>query len=133
MGNEMTPELIEKARQAKSVEELITLAKENGITLSEDEARDYFNQLHKSGELSDDELDNVSGGGCYYGDGRLVVTARYYCKRYKCRECGIEFSPGAFDSHWCNRGSADSTCSTCLYKTNKGIRMLCNHPDNYKK
>ena len=40
------------------------LAKENGIELTEEEAQAYFAQLNKSGELSDDELDAVAGGGC---------------------------------------------------------------------
>ncbi|MDE5883549.1 MAG: hypothetical protein K2H29_00475 [Oscillospiraceae bacterium] len=137
MENNFTPELIAKARQEKSPEALLALAEANNITLTQDEARDYFAQLHEqcnqSGELSDDELDNVSGGGCYYGDGRLVVTLAYYCKRYRCNLCNQEFSPGVLDSHWCIRGSVSSNCSTCVYKSNKGMRMLCNHPDNYKK
>ncbi|MDE5753178.1 MAG: Nif11-like leader peptide family RiPP precursor [Oscillospiraceae bacterium] len=62
--NKLTPELIKKARQAKSPEELLALAKENGITLSEDEAKEYFERLNGSGEISDEELDNVAGGGC---------------------------------------------------------------------
>ncbi|MDE5754254.1 MAG: Nif11-like leader peptide family RiPP precursor [Oscillospiraceae bacterium] len=137
MENKFTPELIAKARQAKSPEELLALAKENGIEIAENEARDYFAQMNKSGELSDDELDNVSGGGCYYGDGRLVVTAGYYCKRYKCKKCGIEFSPGFLDMHLCQYRNEEAfyntVCNTCKYKTGKGMRMLCNHPDNYKK
>lgn len=28
-------------------------------------------------------------------------------------------------------GSAE--CSRCKYKTNKGVCMLCNHSDNYKR
>lgn len=133
--NILTPELIEKARQTKSVEELFALAKENGITISEEEAKDYFEQLHKTGELSDDELDNVSGGGCYYKDGRLVVTVSYFCKRYVCRVCNEPrttqvtsvWNPG-YEIHIC-----DTTCSGCKYLTRKGLRMLCNHPDNYKR
>ena len=58
-------EMIAKAKEAKSVEELITLAKENGVELTEEDAKAYFEQLNvKKGELSDDELDVVSGGGC---------------------------------------------------------------------
>ena len=59
------PEMIEKARTAKSAEKLLALAKDNGVEMTEDEAKTYFAQLNpKSGELDDDELDNVSGGGC---------------------------------------------------------------------
>ena len=58
-------EMIEKAKAAKSAEELITLAKDNGVEMTADEAATYFAQLNpKSGELSDDDLDNVAGGAC---------------------------------------------------------------------
>ena len=60
-----TPEQITKAKAAKSAEELIALAKENGMELSEEEAAKYFAELNKEGELADEELDNVSGGACY--------------------------------------------------------------------
>ncbi len=59
-----TSELIEKARQAKSAEELLALAKEHGIEMSEEAAKAHFEKLNRSGEMSDEELDNVSGGGC---------------------------------------------------------------------
>ena len=70
MQNDFTPELIEKAKQAKSSKELITLAKENGIDISDDEAEEYFERLNNSGELSDEEPhinmiiagDNDTGG-----------------------------------------------------------------------
>lgn len=62
--NKFTAEMIEKAKAAKSAAELLTLAKENGIDLSEAEAVDAFAKFNKSGEISDDELDNISGGGC---------------------------------------------------------------------
>ena len=56
--------LYEKAKAAKSAEELLSLAKENGMELTSEEAKGYFAQLSKSGELSDEELSNVAGGGC---------------------------------------------------------------------
>jgi predicted ribosomally synthesized peptide with nif11-like leader len=63
----LTPEMIEKAKAAKSAEELLELAKANGVEMTADEAATYFAQLNpKSGELDDDDLDNVAGGagGC---------------------------------------------------------------------
>jgi hypothetical protein len=61
----LTPEMIEKAKVAKSAEELLALAKENNVEMTADEAATYFAQLNpKSGELSDDDLDNVAGGAC---------------------------------------------------------------------
>jgi hypothetical protein len=61
--NNLTPELIAKAKAAKSAEELLVLAKENNIELSEEEAKTCFEQLHANVEVSDDELEAVSGGG----------------------------------------------------------------------
>ena len=50
-------EMIAKAKEARSVEELITLAKANNVELTEEEAKAYFAQLNpKSGALDDDEL-----------------------------------------------------------------------------
>ena len=60
-----TNEQITKAKAAKSAEELIVLAKENGMEMTDDEAKKYFAELNKEGELSDEELNNVSGGACY--------------------------------------------------------------------
>ena len=58
----ITPELIAKAKTAKSAEELLALAKENNVELTEEEAKTYFEQLNANGALSDDELDAVAGG-----------------------------------------------------------------------
>ena len=69
---EMNKELLAKAKEAKNPDELMSLAKENGIELTEESAAAYFDRLNpKTGELSDGELDNVSGGcGGDYVDGR---------------------------------------------------------------
>jgi endogenous inhibitor of DNA gyrase (YacG/DUF329 family) len=61
----LKPEMIEKAKEAKSAEELLELAKENNVEMTADEAKTYFAQLGpKSGELDDDDLDAVAGGAC---------------------------------------------------------------------
>ncbi len=71
----LTPEIPEKAKAVKSAEELLAFAKENGMEMTEEQANAYFSQLHPtSGEIADEELENVAGGGCRSGDGRLVVT-----------------------------------------------------------
>ena len=56
-------EMIKKAKTAKSADELLKIAKANGVEMTEDEAATYLAQLNStSDELSDDELVNVSGG-----------------------------------------------------------------------
>ncbi len=67
--------LLKKVKNAKSVDELIAFASKEGITLSQKDADKYFNSLIRKGEMSDDELDCVSGGGCG--------------EKTKCPACGI--------------------------------------------
>ena len=61
--NNITTELIAKAKAAKSAEELLELAKENGVELTAEEAKTCFEQLHTNAAMSDDELEAVAGGG----------------------------------------------------------------------
>lgn len=76
----ITPEMMEKAKNAKNAEELLALAKENGVAMTEEEAQMYYSQLNPtSGELSDDDLDAVAGGGCQSSSGRTVVTSGCSC------------------------------------------------------
>ena len=64
----MNEEIIKKAKEAKTAEDLLALARENNIELTEDQARELLDRLHPAtGELADDELDNVTGGGCISG------------------------------------------------------------------
>ncbi len=63
----MTGEFFEKAKECKSAEELLALAKETGTEMRTEEAAELFKKLHAEGELSDDELDAASGGSCNTG------------------------------------------------------------------
>lgn len=56
-----TQELLEKLKTAKSAEELIKLAKAEGVEIPADKTEGLFAQLTR-GELSDDDLEKVSGG-----------------------------------------------------------------------
>ena len=91
-----TPEQIKQAKKASSIEELIELAKDNGINLSTETATIYYNELHKEGELGDDELMNVAGGdkgdpdpryseGQYVtlGNGNIVVIQKRFLNNGK--------------------------------------------------
>ena len=50
-----------KLTQVETAEELKALAKENGVELTDEQAAEVLAKL-KSGELSEDELNAVSGG-----------------------------------------------------------------------
>ena len=78
----LKPEMIEKAKAAKSAEELFEIAKANNVEMTDDEAKTYFAQLGpKSGELDDNDLDAVAGGGCdgFIAGKKLQVTSGEAC------------------------------------------------------
>ena len=60
--NELTKEIIEKAMQCETVEDLIALAKSEGVELTKEEAEAYLAELEDF-ELDDAMLKNVAGGG----------------------------------------------------------------------
>ena len=88
---QFTSEQIEKAKAAKSVEQLLALAKENGIEMTEEEAAKYYAEWHKEGALADEELSNVNGGSFCYGGSTyssdlphyLIVTSGHSCSLYQ--------------------------------------------------
>ena len=61
----MNQELIAKVKKAASAEEILALAEENGVEMDENGAKELFERINATGELSDDELDSAAGGGCY--------------------------------------------------------------------
>lgn len=116
----MTEELIRKAKEAKSVEELIILAKDNGIELPEKEAEAYFESLKKSGEIEDDELDSVSGGACH------ITTSTYDKTTYTVVTSGCKCFTGMYEKDESRRGdddwygpwfrfSREGCCGKCKY------------------
>ena len=62
--NEITKEMIEKAMQCKTADELMELAKTGGYEITKDEAEAYMADLADV-ELDGKELKSVAGGGCY--------------------------------------------------------------------
>lgn len=125
----MNNELFEKAKEAKSAEELMSLAKENGVELTKEETEAYFAQLNKSGELSDEELDNVAGGGCHNKDGRLVVTVWYNCSDFTCKKCGRKNTGDHFHIIDGYRTNYMQQCQFCKYISYEGGLWLCNKPN----
>ena len=58
---DFSAEMIQKVKGAKSAKELFELAKAEGIDITEDEARKYFEQINLP-DLDDELIDMVSGG-----------------------------------------------------------------------
>lgn len=57
----MKKELFKKIKECNNKNELDNLLKENNIVLKEDELNKYYSLINKK-EISDNELDSVSGG-----------------------------------------------------------------------
>ncbi len=122
---ELNDKLLEKAKDAKSAEELFSLAKENGIELTEEEAKTYFAQINsKKGELTDDELDNVSGGGkcgTIYYENRPVISALNSCDLFR-RE-GTLVQDGGYCKDCCFSRTVGTSAVTAL--------LVCLHDERY--
>ena len=138
----LTPEMLNAAKNAKTAEELMLLAKENGMEMTEESAAAYFEVTHKTGELSDEELNGVAGGWCY-NDGRPVITVGeqhdcFVCKEVippygHCRATRADSYMTALGwKHHCVRDEERlSNCDNCKYKTYEKGLWLCNNPANH--
>ena len=101
-----TPEMIEKAKAAKSAEELLEVAKAGGIEMTADEAATYFAQLNpQSGELDDDALDGVAGGcgSTYVPDGTIRVTSGQTCPKCGSTEGYVSMKAYGKPTVFCNK------------------------------
>ena len=124
-----TPEQLTEAKAAKSAEELLALAKENGVEMTEEEAAKRFAEFHKEGELSDEEMENASGGSFCYG-GRsyssdppyyLITTAGNTCSLYEERTGPSHVSIAVKGTCWyCKYAYAESISLTYCQKRTYG-------------
>ena len=75
--NELTKEMLAKAMQCETADELIALAKTGGYELTKEEAEAYFDELSEC-ELKDGDLKHVAGGNCpTKGSGGKPVWANW--------------------------------------------------------
>ena len=124
---QLTKEVIAKAKEAKTPEELLALARENGEEMTEESAKAYFQQLNsKTGELADDELDNVAGGGCYKGD-RLIVSAANCCSEFSCKTCPGGKTENVLVAKVCSYCGKLASCNNCFWCSYEKGLWLCNH------
>lgn len=62
----LTKENLAKAAACKTPEDIIALAKENGIELSVEEAKKYLEKVGNfDAAISDEDLEKVAGGRCW--------------------------------------------------------------------
>ena len=63
----ITKEMVAKALECETAEELVALAKAEGFTLTKEEAEAYMAEMDNM-ELDEDALDNVAGGALCYSN-----------------------------------------------------------------
>jgi len=128
---ELNKELLAKAKEAKTPEELIALAKENGMELTEESAKAYLDLLHpRRGGRRGGGLDPPAGGACHNG-GRLVVSAMHYCDEWRCKDDGSQWViDGMLEC--CKTCRVAAYCHSCQYCTYEKGLWLCNNPVNMK-
>ena len=135
-----TAEQIGLAKKATSPEELMTTAKDFGVELDVETATAYFSQLNpQSGELSDDELDHVSGGGCNTSDGHTIVTCMKKCFTGQYAYGRLTYFPGTdaeitvwtntndqgLRQIWWDNAGGGKVCGTCKYLEFTGGTGYC--------
>ena len=105
------PEQLAKAKATKSVEELLAYAKEVGYALTEEEAKVFFEQWNKEGELADEELENVSGGSFVSGCSTYSSDPPNYLITTMGNSCNL-WEP---DDSLAAQGTLH-TCAICMHK-----------------
>ena len=136
-------EMIEKAKVAKTAEELYEIAKANGVDLTADEAATYFAQINpKSGELDDDDLDAVAGGGCEKNEKEIIASSSDNLQPcWTCSKCGNNTSikrdwvPStggcsmAGIPTYCGVCGERAWCSTCQFCERRSDGYWCINPN----
>ena len=62
--SKVTKDMIQRAKQCETAEDLIALAKTAGFDITKEEAEAYLDELEDF-ELDSKALDKVAGGDCY--------------------------------------------------------------------
>ena len=76
----LSAEKMKIAGQAKDVNELMRLAKENGFEMTEGSAGLLFAHMRRKGELTDEEIGSISGGknwNCIYSTSLSIEDVKY--------------------------------------------------------
>ena len=105
---EFTNEMLQKAKNAESSDALLAMAKENGMELTQEEAKSCLDQMKRHSALSDDELEGVTGGG---GNDKPLILG---CEDFLCKKDGrSQVLVG--QRRLCDACNGLAMCSNCYY------------------
>ena len=132
----MTEEMTKKAKEAKNVEELIALAKDNGIELSKEKAEEVYGKLNCNGEIPEDEIDFVSGGGC--NDSSTSSSGTWVSGYELSSSCPICHNNCWAETGFVGNGPRNYQCMVCYTRKRNGyasapsvvpMTQECGHPN----
>jgi len=75
--SKLTNDMLEKAANCKTADDLIALAKKSGIEITKAEAEAYLDELQNV-ELKDGELKHIAGGKAPGGGDKSIPTESRY-------------------------------------------------------
>lgn len=114
-------ELKRRLKTAGSEAEFKAILEEEGINLSDEDIENAFASINREGEIEDDDLDSVSGGGCSKEDYTLT-----------CPRCGTKLTYVSYSDNIDARTYYLNLCYGCR---SYGVRFRNNHyetlPENY--
>ena len=76
--NELTKEMVAKAMKCETADDLIALAKAEGIDMTKEEAEAYLAEMDDV-ELDDTALQQVAGGICSVADASQERILSFHC------------------------------------------------------
>ena len=130
-------DIIAKGAKANSAQELKELAAKENMPLTDEQAEEYFAELQEylkkqqTGELSDDELDDVNGGKCRVSCPNVEpdgwCTEGWVCAKCKGTKKSEVWAP---DSNkrvgWiCSNCHVRVQCWTCKYCKRAIVNYVC--------
>ena len=107
----------------------------NGCEATEEELQAFLDSKeNKTGELADDELDSVAGGGkcgTIYHNKRPVVTASNACEHWKCSRCQSTQYRSTTINSFCRQCGCERGCKNCEFSRYEDALLQCFHPLRY--
>jgi hypothetical protein len=129
-------DIIVKGAKANSAQELKELAAKENMPLTDEQAEEYFAELQEylkkqqTGELSDDELDDVNGGKCKISCPNVEPGG--WCSGWVCAKCKgtkkteVWASDRAQMVGWiCSNCRVRVQCINCKYCKRAIVNYVC--------
>ncbi len=133
----MSEEMLEKLRNAESAEEIVSIAKEYGREVTAEQAQELLDRLKagaSEGELSDDLLEAVAGGGYHrYRQGVVWKPFRQVIRRAAPTESfGMQAGRRVLVLRAADAGRGHVVCALDFMRTVRQAENLKNSPRKEK-